>query len=97
MEHADAGDCPKGYFTHPDPPQAAQSQPQPPKPLPRSQWPDSIAAIADYREPEDKGIGDTIERGLSTMGLAFKAMAKLAWGGCKCDARRASLNAIYPY
>jgi len=65
--------------------------------IPREKWPAWAAAVADTREPADKGIGDTIERKLASAGKAYKAMLAAVGAPCGCCSRQAELNRLYPY
>jgi|GEM_PF-3725823 len=69
----------------------------PPSPS-ASKWPLIIRGIARRKKPDDRGVGDTIERLLSKMGGDQFAwlMDKLGID-CGCGDRQASLNAWYPY
>jgi hypothetical protein len=98
--HAQSGDCPNGYFAVATSESAGESQPPQPvpiQPVPRRLWPDNVNAIADMREPEDIGVGDTIERGLGTGGMIFKALVAALDKTCGCTDRRKFYNSIYPY
>lgn len=49
------------------------------------------------RAEQDRGVGDTIERKLGAMGVAFKATLKALGVPCGCDKRRDEFNVLYPY
>lgn len=66
-------------------------------PVTRDLWPGWADAIADLREPGDKGVGDTVHRKLAEGGLAFKLTLRAMGVACGCDERREQWNAMYPY
>jgi hypothetical protein len=55
--------------------------------------------IAAKRQPQDRGLGDTISRVLEPKGgKLFKRLYKRITGGdCGCSDRASRLNALYPY
>jgi hypothetical protein len=75
-------------------------RPDPPsvQPVPLPQWPLLIKMVADFKQPGDIGVGDTLERLLRDMGGAqFKLAMKAAGIPCGCDNRQAWMNARFPY
>lgn len=92
IEHAESQECPRGYFENPPAkPETAKAEA-----IPRERWPAWAAALADAAEPEDKGVGDVIERKLAEGGIVFKASIKLLGWNCGCNSRRDMDNAMYP-
>jgi hypothetical protein len=67
------------------------------KPIPRSEWPIWVNAIALWHDDSDAGIGDTVRRCLGKFGEMFKAILKKLGVECGCDARRNEWNKLYPY
>lgn len=81
------GSCPKGYFSSPQ--ELAGG------PLKRENWPKSFRALCWIRSGQDVGIGDTIFRMLTVLGVeAIKETFGIA---CDCVAERNRLNQIYRY
>lgn len=65
--------------------------------IPRSDWPLAVKALAAFSGPQDKGIGDVVERHLGVVGEAWKAMyEKLTNQKCGCEDRKRKLNLLYP-
>lgn len=73
--------------------------PEPPKPIPRSEWPIWAKGLALMAVSYDAGIGDTVARLIGDANSErFKTWYKNIFGGeCGCAARRAEWNAIYRY
>jgi hypothetical protein len=72
---------------------AAAIGPRPPAP-----WPAWVNAVAQFRKPPDKGVGDTIARYFGVAGDAFKTWFKITFGrSCGCVERQETLNFRYPY
>lgn len=67
------------------------------QPLPFDQWPKWATALAKFKFPEDRGVGDTIKRMLGMFGKAFEATMRLAGAPCRCAERQAEFNARFPY
>lgn len=81
------GICPKGYFSSPQELSGG--------PLKRENWPKSFRALCWIRSSHDVGIGDTIFRMLTVLGVeAIKETFGIA---CDCEAERNRLNQIYRY
>lgn len=53
--------------------------------------------VARYRDPEDTGVGDTIERLLGVWGERFKALMARFDIDCGCSDRKDYFNLVYPY
>lgn len=65
---------------------------QPSKMLP---W---VRFVRLLRKPEDKGIGDTVQRIAAKFGgERFKAFAKRIGLPCRCTERQAEWNQLWPY
>ena len=97
--HAQKGDCPKGYFDHPEamPKPTPRDVPAPIQPIPREQWPLAARVLARLAKEGDKGLGDTVERLASMVGgEMYKRLAKRAGIDCGCAGRQATMNAKYP-
>jgi hypothetical protein len=62
------------------------------------QWPLAFQLLAKAAKPQDKGLGDIIERVVGPIGgLKFKLWFKRITGrDCGCGARMEKLNALYP-
>jgi hypothetical protein len=65
----------------------------------RQDWPLAARLIARLAQPQDKGLGDTIERIAAKRGGDwFKAAHKAITGAdCGCPDRQANLNEKFPY
>jgi hypothetical protein len=66
--------------------------------IPRDQWPLAVKGIALLARPEDRGIGDTVERmarlaGGKTLAQWYK---ELTGRDCGCANRKERLNRMYP-
>lgn len=72
-------------------------EPPPPARVPLGKWPGWAIALADMRDPDDAGVGDTVHRLLAEGGTAFKATMAVVGVPCGCDERRHDWNAMYPY
>lgn len=90
LNHARDGQCPEGRF-------AGSSAETPASSTPRAEWPLWASKVAEWAEPPDKGVGDTIQRKLGVCGEAFKATLKVLGVECGCAARQSEWNAKYPY
>lgn len=68
------------------------------RPIPREQWPLWAKAMALVASPEDKGLGDTVERIIGPVASnAFKAWHKATFGKpCSCSERKDRWNSQYP-
>jgi hypothetical protein len=61
---------------------------QPPRRLPRDEWPWIIHWAASLAQPGDKGIGDVVARLTGAAGVWFKATYKAVFGvSCGCGRR----------
>jgi hypothetical protein len=71
----------------------------PVKPIPRSEWPRPVRALAVLAKPGESGVGDTAQRLIGHMGgEAMKRLyVELVGRDCGCNARRERLNLLYPY
>ncbi len=69
-----------------------------PSPIPRDQWPRLARWLSRRSTASDRGLGDTLARLLSRLGVArFKIWFHTLTGhDCGCADRQAHLNAIYP-
>jgi hypothetical protein len=57
-----------------------------------------VAIVSKLRTPEDRGVGDTLERLLAKAGgRKFKHLMLLMRLPCGCDDRQAWLNERFPY
>lgn len=56
-----------------------------------------VSAYAKTRQPEDRGVGDTLARQLGAGGEAFKAALKAMGIDCGCAARQEWANTMLPY
>lgn len=76
-----------------------QLKTDPATPVPREQWPKWAVAAAAHATPEDGGVGDTVARFTTAMGLASlaKGLKKLTGLGCGCGARQDGWNKRFPY
>ncbi len=61
-------------------------------------WPSVLLPMKLLAKPEDKGLGDIIERTIGPMGGdAFKKWYKIIFGReCGCNARREDWNVRWP-
>ena len=69
-------------------------------PLPENEWSWVVRIIARKRKPEDKGLGDTLEREIGYLGgNTYKRWYKklMPNGDCGCARRQIILNIRYPY
>jgi len=68
-------------------------------PLPRDEWPKWAKDLAHYRQPEDKGLGDTIVHVIGdARSEKFKRWFKEKFrGNCGCLERQRWLNQRFPY
>lgn len=76
-----------------------QPPPPPPQPIPEKDWPVWVKGVAKLRQEGEIGVGDTVHRLLTTLGVAWfwqQFMVKML-GNCNCEARRVALNARHPY
>ena len=71
---------------------------QPTKPLPREEWPLWAFALALLSNPEDRGLGDVIERTIGPIGGdKFKIWhEKIFRKKCGCEARKDKWNLRWP-
>lgn len=62
-------------------------------------WPKLVKLIARFRQPADKGIGDTLARNLAKFGAKSMAHAytMITGADCGCENRQKKLNDAYPY
>lgn len=68
------------------------------KAIEAGKWPAWAQGVALLRAPEDRGVGDTVERWASKFGGAqFKAMSRAVGLPCRCADRREAWNRSYPY
>ncbi len=68
-----------------------------PPPKPRTSWPLAARLLAWLMIPEDKGLGDTIERKLGTGGEIMKKWYRKVIGReCGCGSRKDKLNVLFP-
>lgn len=69
------------------------------RPLPMTQWPDWAKALAQDRQPADKGLGDTIVHVIGdARSEKFKSWFKEKFGtSCGCTERQRWLNQKFPY
>jgi hypothetical protein len=57
-----------------------------------------VALVSRFRTPEDRGVGDTLERLLAKVGgRKIKHLLRLANLPCRCDDRQKWLNERFPY
>jgi hypothetical protein len=57
-----------------------------------------VALVSKLRTPEDRGVGDTLERLLAKVGgRKIKHLLRLANLPCRCDDRQKWLNERFPY
>jgi hypothetical protein len=57
-----------------------------------------VALVSKLRTPEDRGVGDTLERMLAKVGgRKIKHLLRLANLPCRCDDRQRWLNTRFPY
>jgi len=57
-----------------------------------------VALVSKLRTPEDRGVGDTLERLLAKVGgRKIKHLLRLANLPCRCDDRQRWLNERFPY
>lgn len=57
-----------------------------------------VRLVSYFRSPEDKGVGDTVQRYAAMLGgEAFKAWSKKLGMPCGCTQRQVEWNAKYPY
>jgi hypothetical protein len=57
-----------------------------------------VTLVSKFRTPEDRGVGDTLERLLAKVGgRKIKHLLRLANLPCRCDDRQAWLNERFPY
>ena len=73
---------------------------RPPRPITErvTSKPKWIDLVSYFRLPEDKGVGDTVQRYAAMLGgEQFKAWAKKLGMPCGCTTRQAEWNARYPY
>jgi hypothetical protein len=57
-----------------------------------------VGLVSYFRSPEDKGVGDTVQRYAAMLGgEAFKAWSKKLGMPCGCTQRQVEWNAKYPY
>jgi hypothetical protein len=57
-----------------------------------------VRVVKLLRKPEDRGIGDTVQRHLATLGgERFKQWAKDVGIPCGCTERQEQWNSIWPY
>lgn len=55
------------------------------------------AAKKHAQEAKSRGLGDTIARGLSMMGITPELVEKIKGKPCKCRDRQTFLNKLFPY
>lgn len=69
------------------------------RPLPIAEWPDWALALADYRLPDDSGVGDTVEKTIGLFGSdTFKFWFHQTFGHNRhCPKCPAKWNRLYPY
>jgi hypothetical protein len=91
VEQQLAGVLPESQVTTTDPNRKIE--------VPRQDWPMWAKMIAAKARPEDRGVGDTIERTLGPVGGdAFKRWYQDIFGrSCGCGTRRDLFNLQYPY
>jgi hypothetical protein len=67
--------------------------------VPRNEWPRCVKAVATLARPQDKGIGDTVQRITAKFGgEAFKrAYRRIMAEDCGCTTRQTRMNNRYPY
>jgi hypothetical protein len=103
VERGERGECPIGKIKYPnkDNPDALKPgpSPEPPKPIPRGEWPWYVNLIAFKAAPEDVGAGDTVYRLIGSENSEnFQVAFKETFGiDCGCDVRRGDWNVKYPY
>jgi hypothetical protein len=57
-----------------------------------------VTLVSKFRTPEDRGVGDTLERLLAKVGgRKIKHLLRLANLPCRCDDRQKWLNERFPY
>lgn len=69
-------------------------------PVPYQEWPGWAKAIGAMKKPEDKGVGETVERIINATGplaVAAKAALKLVMKDCGCAGRKRDWTAQFPY
>ncbi len=66
--------------------------------IPKDEWPLAVKAVAMLARPEDRGVGDIVERMANLAG--GKALAQwykeLTGSDCGCANRKDRLNRMYP-
>lgn len=68
------------------------------KPMPVTEWPQWAKRLERLKQPEDKGVGDTLTRILAKKGGDwFKRTMKRLGINCGCVARQEWMNRNYPY
>lgn len=115
MRHAESGYCafqppkygdgikPAGWDERQPETAAAPTMPpvaRPPAAMPRSEWPAWAVAVAKFAKPQDKGVGDTLERLINAgmgFGDAWKALRATLRLPCNCERDRDRLNVLYGY
>jgi len=54
--------------------------------------------ITNFRHKDPAGLGDTLERVLSSFGITEESVSQALGGrGCGCSKRKQFLNKIFPY
>jgi hypothetical protein len=68
------------------------------EPITFQQWPPAFQLLAKAAKPEDKGLGDIIDRVVGPVGgVKFKLWFKhITRRDCGCSARKQKLNELYP-
>jgi hypothetical protein len=97
LELSAAGNCPKGYFTKPDPTEFKPAKPRTLLPLHPDNWPAWAKLVAAMKVDGEKGVGSTIERKLGLIGAAFKLTLKALGVPCSCADRKELFDKLYPY
>lgn len=98
-EHASAGECPQDRYGKENAVRTPMPTAPPLRPVPESDWPLAVKALALMRADGERGVGDTAARLLAHLGADSMAAAytKLIGRDCRCGDRRERLNLLYPY
>jgi hypothetical protein len=92
-----SGECPKGYFTKPDPTEFKPAKPRELLPLHPDNLPAWAKLVAAMKIDGEKGVGSTIDRKLGLLGAAFKLTLKALGVPCGCGERKELYDKLYPY
>lgn len=65
--------------------------------VPRDKWPLWAKAVEKFAEPDDIGVGSTIQRVLGKPGMTYKAFRAAVGLPCRCAERRDEWDTLYSY